>query len=117
MIAQVTSGRLSSSTWLLVTKSASIFGATSPARFGFFSASPIHFTAGWRFATSPRNKPDPAAADDGETDVLGLGSHDFTATLSPVRNLALKSATAAMVSLVSGRSIGSLRSADRSAAV
>ena len=57
MMAQVTSGRLSSSTWLCVTKSAPIFGATSPARFGFFSASPIHFTAGWRFATSPRNSP------------------------------------------------------------
>src|SRR5262245_7496178 len=57
MMAQVTSGRLNSSRWLWVTKSAPIFGTTSPARFGFFSASPIHFTAGWRFATSPRNSP------------------------------------------------------------
>src|SRR6185312_4047309 len=46
MIAGVTSGRLSNSTWLCVTKSASIFGPTSPARFGFFSASPIHCTDG-----------------------------------------------------------------------
>src|SRR5262249_10593030 len=62
-------------------------------------------------------QPDPATADDGEPDVLGFRSHVFAATLSPLRNLALKSATAAMVSLVSGRSTGSLRSADRSAAV
>src|SRR6476660_7204089 len=57
MMAAVTSGRLSSSMWLCVTKSALIFGPTSPARFGFFSASPIHWTAGWRAATSPRNNP------------------------------------------------------------
>ena len=41
----------------------------------------------------------------------------FAAGLSPLRNFALKSATAAIVSLVSGRSTGSLRSAERSAAV
>src|SRR3974390_2919123 len=57
MMAQLTSGRLSSSTWLCVTKSALTFGPTSPARLGFLSARPIHCTAGWRAATSPRNRP------------------------------------------------------------
>src|SRR5512139_1247324 len=57
MMAAVTSGRLSNSTWLWVTKSALILGPTSPARLGFFSASPIHSTDGWRAATSPRNRP------------------------------------------------------------
>ena len=117
MMAQVTSGRLSSSTWLLVTKSAPIFGATSPARFGFFSASPIHFTAGWRFATSPRNSPTRPPPMMARPMSFAWVLMTSTATLSPVRNFALKSATAAIVSLVSGRSTGSLRSADRSAAV
>src|SRR6516162_5967369 len=31
--------------------------ATSAPRLGFFSAMPIHSTAGWRAATSPRNSP------------------------------------------------------------
>ena len=45
------------------------------------------------------------------------GAYFCTATLSPVRNFALKSATAESVSFVRGRFTGSLRSADRSAAV
>ena len=55
---------------------------------------------------------DAAAADDGEADAL-----PFFITFSPAAVLAFKSATAEIVSLVSGRSTGSLRSADRSAAV
>src|SRR5262245_332624 len=57
MMAQVTSGRLSSSRRSWVTKSAPIFSATCCARLWFFSAMPIHLTAGWRAATSPRNSP------------------------------------------------------------
>src|SRR4029079_19551248 len=60
---------------------------------------------------------DAPPADDREPDIRGLCSHGLAAGLSPCLNFALKSATAAMVSLVSGRSTGSFRSADRSAAV
>ena len=56
---------------------------------------------------------DAAAADDGEADALGGVLHEFT----PARLRALSSAMPEIVSLVSGRSIGSLRSADRSAAL
>ncbi len=56
---------------------------------------------------------DAAGADDGEADALGALSHTF----SPARFFCLSSAMPEIVSLVSGRSIGSLRSADRSAAL
>src|SRR5580704_7209001 len=49
---------------------------------------------------------DAPRADDGETDALGVLFHTF----SPARFLCLSSAIPEMVSLVSGRSIGSLRS-------
>jgi hypothetical protein len=42
MMAQVTSGRLSSSRRSWVTKSAPIFSATCKPRLWFFSAMPIH---------------------------------------------------------------------------
>ena len=74
-------------------------------------ADPLHRRMAVRHLAA--EQPDAAAADDREADVLRRRPH----TLSPLRNLALKSATAAMVSLVSGRSTGSLRSAERSAAV
>ena len=48
-------------------------------------------------------QPDPSAADDREPDVGGLGSHAFSAGLMPARYFALRSAMAAIVSLVSGR--------------
>src|SRR6202030_3058945 len=56
---------------------------------------------------------DPAGADDGKADALGVLLHTF----NPARFLALSSAMLEMVSLVSGRSMGSLRSAERSAAL
>src|SRR5579862_4357036 len=56
---------------------------------------------------------DPAGADDGQPDALGILLHTF----SPARFLALSSAMPEIVSLVSGRSMGSLRSADKSAAL
>ena len=61
-------------------------------------------------------QPDAAAADDGETDFCGLCSHFCIAGLSPALYRAFRSAIAAIVSLVSGRSTGSPRSAERSAA-
>ena len=56
---------------------------------------------------------DPAGADDGQPNALGVLLHTF----SPARFLALSSAIPEIVSLVSGRSMGSLRSADKSAAL
>src|SRR6202162_4372703 len=56
---------------------------------------------------------DPAGADDGQPDALGVLLHTF----SPARFFCLSSAMPEIVSLVSGRSIGSLRSAERSAAL
>ncbi len=56
---------------------------------------------------------DAAAADDGEADALGRLPHAFT----PAMFFFFNSATAEMVSFDSGRSTGSPRSADRSAAV
>src|SRR3954471_21758882 len=38
-------------------KLAPILRPTSWARSGLSSARPIHFTSGWRAATSPRNRP------------------------------------------------------------
>ena len=58
-------------------------------------------------------QPDAAGADDGEADALGGLLHTF----NPARFLRLSSAMPEIVSLESGRSIGSLRSADRSAAL
>ncbi len=58
-------------------------------------------------------QPDAAGADDGEPDALGVLLHTF----SPARFLALSSAMPEIVSLVSGRSIGVFRSADKSAAL
>ncbi len=62
---------------------------------------------------------DAAAADDGEADAFCGFLHDVVAPagLSPARFLSFSSAIPEMVSLVSGRSIGSLRSADKSAAL
>ena len=57
-------------------------------------------------------QPDAAAADDREAELFGLCSHVF----SPARIFCLNSAICEIVWLVSGRSTGSLRSADRSAA-
>src|SRR5262249_21454647 len=74
-------------------------------------ADPLHRRMTVRHLAAEQS--DAAAADNREADVLGSGSH----TLSHLRNLALKSAIAAIVSLVSGRSTGSLRSAERSAAL
>ena len=54
-------------------------------------------------------QPDPPGADDGEPDALGLASAH--------RRAPAISATADSVAFDSGRSIGSLRSAERSAAV
>src|SRR5215475_11352821 len=51
---------------------------------------------------------DPAGADDGEPDAFWLSSHRLPPTIS---------ATAESAAFDSGRSIGSLRSAERSAAV
>src|ERR1700731_18885 len=56
---------------------------------------------------------DPAGADDGQPDALGVLLHTF----SPARFFCLSSAMPEIVSLVSGRSTGSLRSADKSAAL
>src|SRR5580693_8974714 len=56
---------------------------------------------------------DPAGADDGQPDAFGVLLHTF----SPARFLALSSAMPEIVSLVRGRSMGSLRSADKSAAL
>ena len=53
----VTSGRAMSAWKSPVTKSAPIFCATSLARAGLVSASPIQSTCGCRAATSPRNSP------------------------------------------------------------
>src|SRR5262249_55076005 len=54
-----------------------------------------------------------ATADNGEANTLGRFLHWFT----PARNLCLNSAMAEIVSLVSGKSTGSFRSAERSAAL
>src|SRR5512139_239588 len=54
-----------------------------------------------------------AAADDREADAFGGFLHWFT----PARIFCLNSAMAEIVSFVSGRSTGSLRSAERSAAL
>jgi hypothetical protein len=56
---------------------------------------------------------DAAGADNGKPDALGAFLHTF----NPARFLALSSAMPEIVSLVSGRSTGALRSADRSAAL
>ena len=56
---------------------------------------------------------DAAAADDGEADALGGFFHEFT----PARLRCFSSAMPEIVSFVSGRSTGSLRSADKSAAL
>ncbi len=56
---------------------------------------------------------DAAGADNGEADALGVLLHTF----KPARFLRLSSAMPEIVSLESGRSTGSLRSADRSAAL
>ena len=113
MMAQVTSGRLSSSTWLVGDEVGADLGRdlAGAVRVLLGDADPLHRRMAVRDLAA--EQPDAAAADDGEADVLGWRSH----ALSPLRNLALKSATAAIVSLVSGRSTGSLRSAERSAAV
>ena len=57
-------------------------------------------------------QPDASAADDGNAEFLGLRSHVF----SPARIFCLNSAICEIAWLVSGRSTGSLRSADKSAA-
>src|SRR5580698_6989672 len=57
MMQAVTSGRAKSSRWLVVMKSAPMRAPTSPPRLWLSSAMPIHSTAGWRAATSPRNRP------------------------------------------------------------
>src|SRR5579883_495183 len=56
---------------------------------------------------------DPAGANDGEADAFGVPFHAF----NPARLRCLSSAMPEIVSLVSGSSIGSLRSADKSAAL
>src|SRR6516165_3371532 len=56
---------------------------------------------------------DAPGADDGKPDAFGVLLH----TLRPARLRCLSSAIPEIVSLVSGRSIGSLRSADKSAAL
>src|SRR6185437_11207055 len=56
---------------------------------------------------------DTPATDDGEADILGGIFH----MLSPARFFTLSSAMPEIVSLVNGRSTGSLRSADKSAAL
>src|SRR5262245_53421869 len=56
---------------------------------------------------------DAAAADHCETDALGRAFHWFT----PARIFCLNSAIAEIVSLDSGKSTGSFRSAERSAAL
>ena len=58
-------------------------------------------------------KPHAAAADDRKADAFGGLLHWFT----PARIFCLNSAMAEMVSFVSGKSTGSLRSADKSAAL
>ena len=58
-------------------------------------------------------QPDAAGADDGKPNAFGGFFHTF----NPARFFAFSSAMPEIVSLVSGRSIGSLRSADRSAAL
>src|SRR5215469_13573466 len=58
-------------------------------------------------------QPDAAGADDGKPDAFGVLLH----TLRPARLRCLSSAIPEIVSLLSGKSIGSLRSADRSAAL
>ncbi len=58
-------------------------------------------------------QPDAAAADDRETKFFCLRPHVF----NPARIFCLNSAICEIVWLVSGRSTGSFRSADRSAAV
>ncbi len=63
-----------------------------------------HFTA---------EQADPPAADNGKADAFGL----FLQLFSPARTFCLNSAIAEIVSLVSGRSTGSPRSAERSAAL
>src|ERR1700685_4403507 len=74
-------------------------------------ANPFHYRMTRRHLAA--EQADPAGADDGQPNALGVLLH----TLSPARFLALSSAMPEMVSLVSGRSMGSLRSADRSAAL
>ena len=57
-------------------------------------------------------QPDATAADDRDAELFCLRSHVF----NPARIFCLNSAICEIVWLVSGRSTGSLRSADRSAA-
>jgi len=106
MIAAVASGRLRSSRWSWVTKSAPIFSATSFARSGFFSASPIQSTCAWRAAISPRispMRPAPTMARPMRFGCfLGIGGNQ---------------AAARRAAAGSGRSTGALRPAERSAAM
>src|ERR1700757_643687 len=72
----------------------------------FGDADPLH---GWMARCDLAAKqPDPAGADDGESDAFCLPSHRLPPTIS---------ATAESAAFDSGKSTGSLRSAERSAAV
>ena len=119
MIAAVTSGRLSNSTWLCVTKSALIFGPdfAGAVRVLLGEADPLDRRMARRHLAA--EQPDAPAADDCEPDALGRFLHDAAAPagLMPARFLSFSSAMPEIVSLVSGRSMGSLRSADKSAAL
>ena len=113
MIAQVTSGRRSSSTWLCVTKSAPTFRCdfAGAVRVLLGEADPFHRRMAVRDLAA--EQPDAAAADDRDAELFCLRSHVF----NPARIFCLNSAICEIVWLVSGRSTGSLRSADRSAAL
>ena len=119
MIAPVTSGRLSNSTWLCVTKSALIFGADFAGAVRVLLGKPDPFDRRMAGRHLAAEQPDAAAADDREPDVGRLRFHDFfiAGLIARAVSSALRSAIAEIVSLVSGRSTGSPRSADRSAAL
>ena len=74
-------------------------------------ADPLHRRMARRHLAA--EQADAAAADDGKADALGVSFHTF----SPARFFAFSSAMPEIVSLLSGRSIGALRSAERSAAL
>src|SRR5437660_401921 len=77
----------------------------------FGNADPFHRRMARRRLAA--EQPDAAGADNRKTHALGVLLHTF----KPARFRCLSSAMPEIVSLVSGRSTGALRSADKSAAL
>ena len=97
-----------------MTKSAPIFGADFAGAVRVLLGEPDPFDRRMARRHLAAEQPDAAAADDREADALWL----ISSCVQPRADFSvLNSAIAEIVSLVSGRSTGSPRSADRSAAL